>query len=260
MLRLAVSANFFHADPQRPVFRGKTLQYLEARMAASIARAGALPVLVPALPDEETLLAFLDGLDGLVLTGGADVSPLSYGQTPLREAWSGDKVRDDYECRLVRWFIDQRRPVLGLCRGIQLLNVALGGTLWQDIGEQVTGAIVHRDWERYDENGHAVRVEEDSWIARIYGGATRLAVNSIHHQALRDVAPGLRVTAWAPDGIVEAVEWIDDDRFLVAVQWHPEWLEAERVSAGGEADGWADGGAIFQAFAAACTIAARERG
>ncbi len=259
MLRFGVSANFFHADPQRPVFRGKTLQYVEARMAASIARGGALPVLLPALPDETTLHTMLAEIDGLVLTGGADVSPLSYGQTPMREAWAGDKVRDDYECMLVRWCIEHGRPVLGLCRGIQLLNVALGGTLWQDIGEQVTGALVHRDWERYDENGHAVRLDEDSWVARIYGGATRLAVNSIHHQALRDVAPGLRVTAWAPDGIVEAVEWIADDRFLVGVQWHPEWLEPERVAPGGEAEGWADGSTIFEAFATVCRDATARR-
>jgi putative glutamine amidotransferase len=259
MLRLGISANFMHADPQRAVFRGKTLQYLEERMAASVARCGALPVLVPAIADEGALLRFVEELDGLVLTGGADVSPLSYGARPLREAWSGDKVRDDYECWLVRWCLEHRRPVLGLCRGVQLLNVALGGTLWQDIREQVTGALVHRDWERYDENGHAVRLEAGSWISRVYGDAPKLAVNSIHHQALREVAPGLRVTAWAPDGIVEAVESIDESRFVVGVQWHPEWLEPERVSAGGEADGWADGSAIFSAFADACRDAARQR-
>lgn len=259
MLRLGVSANFFHSDPQRPVFRGKTLQYVEGRMASSIARCGALPVLVPAIDDEAALLRFVEHLDGLVLTGGADVSPLSYGQTPIREAWSGDKLRDDYESWLVRWCVEHRRPVLGLCRGAQLLNVALGGSLFQDIGEQVAGALVHRDWERYDETGHAVRLEAGSWISEIYGGADRIAVNSVHHQALRDVASGLKVTAWAPDGIIEAVEWIDDERFLVAVQWHPEWLETTRVTAGGDAEGWADGSVIFEAFADACRRASAVR-
>jgi putative glutamine amidotransferase len=217
-------------------------------------------VFLPSLSDEAALLRLLEEIDGLVLTGGADVSPLSYGDRPLREAWGGDKVRDDYECRLVRWCIEHRRPVLGLCRGVQLLNVAMGGTLWQDIGEQVTGALLHRDWHRYDENGHAVRLEGGSWISRIYGDVDRLAVNSIHHQALREVAPSLNTTAWAPDGIVEAVECIDDNRFLVGVQWHPEWLEPARVGAGGEAEGWADGSVIFEAFAQACREAAGKRG
>src|SRR5690606_16032197 len=123
--------------------------------------------------------------------------------------------RDRYERRLVEVALDMGLPILGLCRGIQLLNVALGGTLWQDIETQRPGSLVHRDWHRYDELNHTVRIEPESWLARIYGGGIEQRVNTVHHQALKDVASRLRVTASAPDGIVEAVEWIDDEVFAV---------------------------------------------
>ena len=254
-LPIGVSANFFHADPERKVFRHKTLQFLEERMALALSRAGAVPLLLPDLKDDDGTDAVLDVVDGLVLAGGADVSPTSYGETPLQPAWAGDAVRDAYECRLVRRAAERGVPVLGVCRGLQLLNVALGGTLWQDIGTQVEGALVHRDWHRYDETGHGVRLAPDSWISRVYDGRHALEVNSVHHQGIRDLAPELRATAWAPDGIIEAVEHIDRHRFLVAVQWHPEWLEPEQVAPSGPAAGRAPGSAVFEGFLQAC----RER-
>ncbi|MBC8074272.1 MAG: gamma-glutamyl-gamma-aminobutyrate hydrolase family protein [Deltaproteobacteria bacterium] len=252
-MRLGISANFFHADSERAVFRHKTLQYLEQRMAQAVWRAGGLPVLVPELDDAEAAAAFVDELDGLVLAGGADVSPTSYGEIPLRDTWSGDALRDAYEQRLVELAIARGIPVLGICRGIQLLNVALGGSLWQDIGTQVEGALVHRDWHNYDENGHAVRLEPGSWIAGIYGDAA-LDVNSVHHQAIKVLAPGLRATAWAPDGTIEAVQDVGGDRFLVAVQWHPEWLDANSGVAGR-----ARGEAVFVEFVRECSRRATTR-
>lgn len=254
-IRIGVTANFFHSDPDRKVFRHKTLQYLEERMALSLARAGAVPVLLPDLKDDDGTDALLEIVDGIVLAGGADVSPQSYGEAPLRPEWGGDAVRDGYEIRLIRRAAERGVPVLGICRGLQVLDVALGGTLWQDIGTQVDGALVHRDWHRYDENGHTVRVAEHSWIARVYDGRVALDVNSIHHQGIRELAPDLRATAWAPDGIIEAVEHIDRHRFLVGVQWHPEWLEPEQVAPSGPAAGRAPGSAVFEAFLQAC----RER-
>jgi putative glutamine amidotransferase len=252
VVRIGISANFFHADPERAVFRHKTLQYLEERMALAIFRAGAVPVMLPDLKDPGALASVMGLVDGLVLAGGADVSPTSYGQTPLRDTWRGDAVRDAYECQLVRLATERGLPILGICRGIQLLNVALGGTLWQDINTQVEGTLVHRDWHRYDENGHGIRVDADSWVGQVYGGRTELQVNSIHHQAIAELAPGLRATAWAPDGIVEAAESIEPARFIAAVQWHPEWLEAERVADGAPDAGRAAGAAIFDAFVRRC--------
>jgi putative glutamine amidotransferase len=250
--RIGISANFFHADPERAVFRHKTLQYLEERMALAIFHAGAVPVMLPDLKAAVARAALMDLVDGLVLAGGADVSPTSYGQTPLDDRWKGDAVRDAYECELVQLATDRDLPVLGICRGIQILNVALGGTLWQDINTQVDGTLVHRDWHRYDENGHDIRLDPDSWASRVYGGATSLAVNSIHHQAIATLAPSLRATAWAPDGIVEAAESIDPAQWIRAVQWHPEWLETERVAEGGPDAGRAGGAAIFDAFVGEC--------
>jgi putative glutamine amidotransferase len=244
--RIGITANFFHADAERPVFRHKTLQYLEERLALAVFRAGAVPVMLPDLKTEPGLARVVDLVDGVVLAGGADVSPTSYGQTPI------DAVRDTYECSLVSLGRARGLPILGVCRGLQLLNVALGGTLWQDITLQVDGALVHRDWHRYDDNGHALRVDASSWVGQVYGGVSTLAVNSVHHQGVAELAPVLRATAWAPDGIIEAVETTDGGSFVAAVQWHPEWLEADRVAEGGPDAGRADGSAIFSAFARLC--------
>lgn len=257
-LRLGISANFFHADPQRALFKGKTLQYVEERMALSAQRAGAVPLLLPDLGDEAGAHAVLDVVDGLLLSGGADVSPRSYGEQPLEERWAGDAYRDAYETRLVHAAVERQLPVLGLCRGVQILNVALGGTLYQDINTQLPDTLVHRDWEPYDALSHPIRLERGSWVSDVYGGATTLTVNSIHHQSVKDVAPGHTATAWAPDGVVEAIECIQDKRWLVGVQWHPEWLEARPDVADvktAATEGRASGDAIFSAFARAC----RER-
>lgn len=253
--RIGVSVNFMHADPDRALFRGKALQYVESRMAASVWRAGGLPVILTELPGEDAATVSVENIDGLLLTGGADVSPTLYGQTPMEPNWSGDRHRDDYEAALLRASIVRNKPVFGICRGIQLINATLGGTLLQDIGTQRPSALVHRDWHRYDQLGHGVTVEANSWVAEQYGGATELSVNSIHHQALDQVADGFAVTARAPDDIIEAIEFIDDDRFIVAVQWHPEWLERDRVDSDPDANGWADGSVLFSAFVRQCVQA-----
>ncbi len=246
---IGISSNFMHADPQRPVFKGMTLQYLEERMALSVHRAGGVPLGLPDLKDPGTAESLLSRIDGLVLAGGADLSPGSYGEEPLRPEWGGDPIRDAYELELVRAARARGLPILGVCRGVQLLNVALGGRLYQDIVTQREDALVHRDWDQYDALGHEIRLEPDSWISRIYGDATRLEINSIHHQGLRELAPPLRATAWAPDGIIEAVEMRDNREWIMGVQWHPEWLEATTELA---ATGRADGGTIFAAFIDEC--------
>lgn len=255
---IGVSSNFIHADPMRPLFKGMTLQFFEERMALSVYRAGGIPLGLPDLKDVEGAVGVLGPIDGLLLAGGADIGPGSYGEEPLRPEWSGDPTRDAYELRLVQ---EARRlgiPVFGVCRGIQLLNVALGGTLYQDIVTQREEALTHRDWQVYDELGHPIRVEADSWVGRVYGGATELDVNSVHHQGLQRLAPPLRATAWAPDGVIEAVEMKEMSEWIAGVQWHPEWLEASgegdvRTSAAGRASG----DALFAAFVEECR---RRRG
>jgi putative glutamine amidotransferase len=163
-------------------------------------------------------------LDGLVLQGGSDVCPVSYGEEALKPEWNGDRVRDLYEIGLFKAFTSLGKPVLGLCRGLQLVNVALGGTLVQDIGTQLPAAREHRNWEIYDQLFHEVELESGSLLAEATG-KSRGRVNSIHHQAVGRLAPGLRVEAKCPeDGMVEAVRGTGS-HFVYAVQWHPEFQD-----------------------------------
>ena len=229
--RVGVSACFFHAE-DRPVFRFKTLLYLEQSMVLWVASAGAVPWMVPTLPPDGPLAPadLVDQLDGLLLHGGADVCPRSYGEEPLRPEWEGDEVRDRYEIALVEAFLSARKPILGICRGAQLLNVALGGTLWQDLPSQLETPVGHRDQETYDRNRHEIDLVAGSGLASIYGldgdEVSGIVVNSIHHQAIREPAQGLVVEAVSPvDGVVEAVCLDDPDRWVRAVQWHPEFSD-----------------------------------
>ncbi len=229
-LKIGISACFMHADPQRALFTGKTLQYVEQSIAHWVMSTGALAVMIPSpggatQRGDVTLDHYAQWLDGLVLHGGADVSPLSYGEQPLQERWVGDKIRDEYEIDLVAAFERQGKPVFGVCRGLQLLNVAYGGTLYQDIETQVPRSLRHRDAAVYDKNFHGVEIVAGSRLAALYPGAQRLRVNSIHHQAVKDLAPEFEIEAVShDDGIVEAIRRRDASRpFLAAVQWHPEF-------------------------------------
>lgn len=249
--RIGITCGLLPPDPERPLFKGKPLAYGEANLSAAVARAGGLPYLLPDLPDAAQLTAMIDDLDALVLSGGTDVSPQAYGEQPIDPRWPGDPERDAYERTLITAALARHLPVLGVCRGIQILNAVLGGNLWQDLPSQFGGEHVHRDWDNYDDNEHRVRIADGSWLASVHGAGEYL-VNSVHHQAVRTLAPGLTATAWSSDGLVEALERIDDDHFLVGVQWHPEWLHARSPHAARRAPG----DPLFAAFLAA--VAARR--
>jgi putative glutamine amidotransferase len=229
--RIGISSCFFHPDAERQIFKGKTLLYLEQSMAWWVQAGGALAYLVPtAKPDAEITPAdYARDLDGLLLHGGSDVCPRTYGEAPLRPEWEGDEVRDRYEIELVRAFLADAKPVLGICRGHQILNVAFGGTLWQDQREQGATERVHRSQELYDHNLHGIDIMPGTGLADLYPGQATAVVNSIHHQAVKDVGDGLVVEARSSDdGIVEAVRLADDvaeGRYVVGVQWHPEFFE-----------------------------------
>jgi gamma-glutamyl-gamma-aminobutyrate hydrolase PuuD len=170
-----------------------------------------------------SLRDYVRELDGLVLQGGADVSPLSYGQQPRRPHWRGDRVRDLYEIDLLWECVFQRKPVLGICRGAQLINVAFNGSLHQDIAEEVQGAISHVDTAAYDQLHHDVAFEAGGSLSALYGGLAAARVTSIHHQAVKELGDGLRVEARSPaDGVVEAIRW-DGPSFVLGLQWHPEF-------------------------------------
>src|SRR4051812_46193415 len=190
MLKIGISACFFHEDPKRPIFKGMTLQYIEQNVAHWLMQRDVLAFMVPSpegrtrrLGSKATVAAYADELDGLVLMGGSDVCPETYGEKALRPEWNGDRIRDDYEISLLRAFMAQSKPVLGVCRGAQVINVAMGGTLYQDIATQLPGALNHRDWARYAQNCHATSLVAGSPLAKLYRGIKLVKTNSIHHQA-----------------------------------------------------------------------------
>lgn len=236
--RIGISACFFHPDAARPVFTGKTLQYVEQSIVHWVQSAGALALMIPS-PEGETkrgdvtLAEYASLLDGLVLHGGSDMWPGSYGEEPLQPEWVGDRVRDEYEIALLRAFIDARKPVLGVCRGLQVINVAFGGTLYQDVTMQQASSRAHRDAKLYDQNFHEIEFVADTRLAGLYPGVTRALVNSVHHQAVRNLADGFTVEATSTDdGLVEAMRWTGPS-YVSAVQWHPEfldWKNAELLS------------------------------
>ncbi|MBV9773894.1 MAG: gamma-glutamyl-gamma-aminobutyrate hydrolase family protein [Gemmatimonadetes bacterium] len=188
---------------------------------------GALPWMVPLLDDDpETLRGIYDNLDGIFLAGGVDVDPSSYGDDRHDLCGRTDLPRDYVELQFARWALEDGKPVLGVCRGMQVINVAAGGTLYQDCADQYPDAIKHdyfpgAGWAR-DYLAHEVRLEEGTRLRRLFG-ADEVMVNSMHHQGIRRMGRGLTASAVSPDGLVEAVEGTGD-AFLVGVQWHPEML------------------------------------
>ena len=226
-------------------------------MARAVWRAGGAPFGLLDLrdmgDDRAVMEALLEDCDGLVLQGGSDVAPPSYGESPMRPEWGGDPLRDHFEMLAIEVAFAKRTPILGICRGLQVLNVALGGTLYQDIQTQVSGSLVHRDWEHYEEIEHEVALVPDTWLHGLYGADT-LLTNTVHHQSVKDLAPMCTVSATAPDGIVEAFECIEDDRWAVGIQWHPEWLDGSEL--GGPQRSRGD--TVFQAFVRLCEARAKR--
>lgn len=205
-------------DPDRA-----NLDRLLAQIVQGVERAGGAPVLVPLGLSETTLRGLFARLDGLLFTGGGDMDPALYGAEPHPALGGVSGERDRTELALARWVAAAGKPAFGICRGAQLFNVAFGGTLYRDISEH-PGALRHAYGAEAESalRPHAVQIEEETTLARLVGRPA-LEVNSLHHQALRQVAPALRVAARAPDGLVEAVELIGHP-FALAVQWHPECL------------------------------------
>jgi putative glutamine amidotransferase len=188
----------------------------------AIQKAGGTPVILPPVLQDEDWATVLDRLDGILLSGGEDIGPAHYNQSPA--TWMGgvDEERDRSELGLICAILDHGLPMLGICRGHQVLNVALGGELYQDITAQISDAIEHAyvPGRPMENNVHAVYIEPDSQLAEILGG-TEFEVNSAHHQAVSEPGAGLRVVARAPDGVIEGLEMLDY-LFCVCVQWHPE--------------------------------------
>jgi putative glutamine amidotransferase len=197
--------------------------YDVAEYEQAVRQAGAEPVRL--MPDVTRVAADLQGLHGLILSGGEDIDPSRYGSTPHAQTEAASGARDDYELALVREALESQLPVLAICRGLQVANVALGGTLYQHVPDVFGASIVHsRPVDGKIHRGlideHCLTISARSRLARIAGDA--LVTGSRHHQAVDRVADELRVVARAPDGVIEALELIDAPQFFLAVQWHPE--------------------------------------
>jgi putative glutamine amidotransferase len=226
-LRIALSANRMPPDPGRTFYPPSVLGYVEEQMAGWVSSTGALAYVVPP-PNAQSAVGPADhaaDLDGLVLTGGADVSPTTYGQEPVRARWAGDAVRDRFELDLVEAFLAAGKPVLGVCRGHQLLNVACGGTLWQDLATEAGIEREHRHQDDYHRNLHEVDVVPGGWLAGVYPDQPVLRVNTIHHQAVRGLGADVVVEARSSDdGVVEALRVDRPGVWARGVQWHPEFF------------------------------------
>jgi putative glutamine amidotransferase len=226
------------AGNNRPIF-GNNRSYVQA-----VLRAGGAPILLPPVEDEDVLAALRPRLDGLLLSGGGDLDPTYYGAQALPETDVPDRARDYTEVQLTRWALKDELPILGICRGMQVINVVLGGTLVQDIPLQRPDAASHNYAPRPgDTIAHHLRVHADSRFAAIVGTA-HPAANSFHHQALEKLGAGVETVAWAEDGLAEAIE-APEYPFVVAVQYHPEALDPADVPSQ----------RLFSAFVEAC----RER-
>jgi putative glutamine amidotransferase len=194
---------------------------LTAAYVTALENAGLIPLIVPPLSNNHARAAVLDSVSGLVLTGGGDVDPARYGEERHEKVSSVNAARDATESALVEEARNRGMPVLAICRGIQILNVALGGTLVQDISSQCETNIAHDEEGPRDSRSHEIIIQPGSLIARAMG-IERGTVNSFHHQSVKDVAEGMRVTARAPDGVIEGLESTDENWWVMAVQWHPE--------------------------------------
>ena len=187
----------------------------------SILKAGGIPFIIPPVDETNSLINSLNALDGLLLTGGADINPLFLGEEPIKELHSINPRRDRQELLLAKLAADRQIPILGICRGIQVMNAAFGGSLYQDIHVQMEGERIKHDQDLgRGYASHTVRIEKDSLLYKLFETEI-LPVNSFHHQAVKEVAPGFRVTARSSDGVIEAME-STECKSMMGVQWHPE--------------------------------------
>lgn len=197
--------------------------FLNEDYSYAISQAGGLPLILPITDDANIVNAYVNLIDGLLLTGGDDVDPLLYGAEPSPRLMATKPERDRFEMALIKETLEQKKPILGICRGLQLLNVFLGGTLYQDIPSEVAGDLVqHRQHSKEHVATHSVDLVEGSHLKAIMRANT-LLTNSFHHQSIKDLASGLKISAKSRDGIIEGIE-MPDAKFVLAVQWHPECM------------------------------------
>lgn len=208
---------------QGGMFPGYERSYVNNDYVISTIKAGGVPLILPVVNEEEIIKKQVEAVDGIIITGGYDVDPLLYNEEPTNKQGYTLRERDDFDIAIINYAIKLRKPILGICRGIQILNVAFGGTLYQDISDIEGAYIKHNQSSKPDFPGHSVKIEKATKLSDIFEGT--IVTNSFHHQAVKDVAKGFIVTALAADGVIEGIEK-EDEEFVVGVQWHPEMMAA----------------------------------
>lgn len=208
---------------------GMPLSSVAEAYVEALLQAGASPLLIPNSLSEQALGEVYSRLDGVLFSGGGDIEPQAFRGENHPTVNGVEADRDQLEIDLLQKLVEDGKPLLGICRGQQLVNVALGGSLFTDIADQVSGAAKHDYYPGWDRDflAHSVQVEQGTRLAGILG-EQEIQVNSFHHQAVRELGAGLIPTAYSPDGILEGIELLDHP-FALAVQWHPEWLTAHQL-------------------------------
>ncbi|MFC6464910.1 gamma-glutamyl-gamma-aminobutyrate hydrolase family protein [Marinilactibacillus sp. GCM10026970] len=204
-----------------PRYNSLPVTYTPHGFVEGLHAAGALPVVFP-ISSEENARQYVKSVDAILLAGGQDVSPLTYGEEPHLKLEETSLERDKFEMAVIKEAWAENKPVLAICRGLQIFNVAFGGTLYQDVSLYPKLGVQHVQVSTPETAAHSVTLEEDSWLGQLYG--KKANVNSYHHQAIKKLADGLRPVGWSNDGLIEAFESSDDKHITVGVQWHPELM------------------------------------
>jgi len=199
--------------------------HVHEKYISSVIQAGGVPIVIP-LGDDEVARIIVSKCDGIILSGGEDVDPHSYGEDPDPKLRKTNGARDEMELSVVKYAKEHKKPLFGICRGIAMLNAALGGTVIQDIEKNDADAIMHYQKADRPNPTHEITVIEGSKLEGILGSTT-VRVNSMHHQAVGELAPNVKAAAKSSDGVVEAIEGTDTEWYVLAVQWHPEEMAAE---------------------------------
>lgn len=205
------------------MFPGYKRAYVNNDYVEAVENAGGVPLILPIISDKKAIKLQIENIDGLIISGGYDVNPLIYGEEPAQKLGFIYPARDEYDINVIEIALELHKPILGICRGLQILNVFLGGTLYQDL-ELIDGCYIkHLQSSMPVTIGHTVNIEKGTKLFNILG--SKVITNSFHHQAIKKLAPGLKVSAKSEDGIIEGIE--SENEFVLGIQWHPEMLAKE---------------------------------